>query len=160
MPRWGPSKRTPDLGGAGGLWAIRLEHHESEVLAASACRCPAGSWAAGLALTQTFGLNISMCECQACVQVVTGAPGKGGELVWRVRRGDECEKRRWPELILEELCVGHHLEAGELVRSQMQEGRAAWVWPWERWVERVSGRKVAAPGLVTRTDMCLDSATG
>lgn len=29
MPRWGP-----DLGGAGDLWAIQLEHHESEVLAA------------------------------------------------------------------------------------------------------------------------------
>lgn len=91
-----------------------------------------------------------------------GAPGKGGELVWRVRRrkrGEESGKRRWPELIPEELCVGHHLEAGELVGSQMQEGRAAWVWPWERRVERVSGRKVAAPGLVTRTEVCLHSAT-
>lgn len=33
---------------------------------------PAGVWAVGLELTQTLGLNVSMCECHACVQVVMG----------------------------------------------------------------------------------------
>lgn len=39
------------------------------------------------------------------------------------------------------MAINSHLKAGELVRSQMQEGRAGWVWPWERETGRESFRK-------------------
>lgn len=39
------------------------------------------------------------------------------------------------------MAINSHLKAGELVRSQMQEGRAGWVWPWERETGRESFQK-------------------